>query len=160
MATFCQYIITLHLPSLKRVIHPHFQGNAFMIRLVILLYQSIFSQHVNITKCRNYEFIPKAIDNLSFLTDLNTDDITFVIDNISATGDIGNRISIEDFLLKNKELLAHFNPESFPGCYIRYKSVTIGLFSSGKVIFVGARDFSDINDCFNWLKEKCKAVNT
>ena len=76
------------------------------------------------------------------------------------TGDIGKRISIEDFLLKNKELSLHYNPESFPGCYLRHKSVTIGLFSSGKIIFVGAKDFNDILDCYNWLKEICKTVNT
>ena len=118
------------------------------------------SQHVNITKCRNYDFIPKALQNLSFLTGLNIDDITYVVDNISSTGDLKKRVDIGEFLSRNKELIAHFNQETFPGCYLKYKSVTIGLFSSGKAIFVGARDLSSIYESYNWLKEKCQVVNT
>ena len=162
METFCQYTITSLLPSLKTVLFHLFQGKYFSYLLFLYFCKTnlFYSQHVNITKCRNYDFIPKALQNLSFLTGLNIDDITYVVDNISSTGDLKKRVDIGEFLSRNKELIAHFNQETFPGCYLKYKSVTIGLFSSGKAIFVGARDLSSIYESYNWLKEKCQVVNT
>ena len=162
METFCQYTITSLLFSLKSVQFLLFQGNYFLYLLFVYFCNTnlFCSQHVNITKCRNYDFIPKALQNLSFLTGLNIDDITYVVDNISSTGDLKKQVDIGEFLSNNKEIIAHFNPETFPGCYLKYKSVTIGLFSSGKAIFVGARDLSSIYESYNWLNEKCQVVNT
>ena len=114
-------------------------------------------QHVNVLKLKMDE-IQEAIAELSWLLDIDSKEIFYEVDNITATSDLNMRINIEDFIEENYDInfLLAYNPERFPGLFIRGNSGKIILFRSGKVVFVGSKNLEEIEDLLKWVKKKCE----
>ena len=90
---------------------------------------------------------------------VNSEIDSYVVDNISCTTSLGIKIDIKKFLLHHSNLLRSYNNERFPGCFIRGpKSVSVSIFQSGKINFVGGKNLQDIEYCSDWIKQLCLAI--
>ena len=80
-----------------------------------------------------------------------------VIQNIVASTKLETRFDIDKmaFELENSE----YEPETFPGLVYKTKgSVTFLIFSTGKIVCVGARSSKDIKDAFDSLVKRLKEI--
>ena len=80
-----------------------------------------------------------------------------VIQNIVASTNLDTKLDIDKmaFDLENSE----YEPETFPGLVYKTKgSVTFLIFSTGKVVCVGARTTKDIKDSLDSLVKKLKDI--
>ena len=73
----------------------------------------------------------------------------FKIQNIVCSCDLGFCISLQRLFMKNRKF-CHYDPEVFPG--LKYKvfepTIVLLVFSSGKVVFIGAKSTDDINQVY------------
>jgi transcription initiation factor TFIID TATA-box-binding protein len=79
------------------------------------------------------------------------------IQNIVASTKLDARLDIDKmaFELKNSE----YEPATFPGLVYKTKgSVTFLIFSTGKIVCVGARSIKDIEESFKYLVKKLKEI--
>lgn len=113
--------------------------------------------HVNITKIRNFLEITEAIDILVKRINISLADISYTIDNITARTILPFGIDLEKFQIENKDLNLHQNLEKFPGLFIKLGFITLALFRSGKINFVGCKSLSIIEETNNWIRERCLA---
>lgn len=109
--------------------------------------------HVNICGLKNYTEILESIDILSRISNTPSADISFSIDNICGNGDLKTDINLEKFQSYACQHPIQYNPEIFPGMYIRNGALVMVLFKNGKVNFVGAKRFEDIEESFHKLKK-------
>ena len=112
------------------------------------------SNHVNVTKIKSINTIQNSILHLGNILNANLENITYTIDNITASGKLSCEVNLENFLKNNLELKTSYNIEKFPGLFIKQKSGTIILFSSGKFVIVGAKKICDLQNYKQLLKEK------
>lgn len=113
--------------------------------------------HVNITRIRNFEEIKEAIKILAERTNISISEIIHTTDNITATTKLERKIDIEKFQAYNKGLKIHLNLEKFPGLFVKRGFITLILFNSGKINFIGCNQLSVIEESCYWIKEKCHA---
>lgn len=118
------------------------------------------TQHVNVTKCL-FHNISHALDTLATLISCDRSSIGYIIDTITATGDIGysldlNSIVIANFGIADKLL---YNPEKFPGVFLsnRSSAKTI-IFKSGKYVIVGARTNKEIQEIQEWMLSRIALI--
>ena len=114
------------------------------------------TNHVNITKIPNTNSIALATNFLSEKLNLDICEGSWKIDNITATLDLGTKISILKLLNNHSQFHNYWKGtfafsycnEKFPGLFIKVKSKeklgTIIIFSTGKVVFVGCKSVEDI----------------
>ena len=109
--------------------------------------------HVNICGLKNYCEILESIDVLARISNTPSANIGFTIDNICGNGDLKTHIDLEKFQSFACQHPIQYNPEIFPGMYIRCDNLVMILFSNGKVNFVGAKRFEDLDESFHRLKQ-------
>jgi transcription initiation factor TFIID TATA-box-binding protein len=102
----------------------------------------------------------EAIDNmLKLLKDMgiNVKIPKIEIQNIVASTKLDTRFDIDKmaFDLENSE----YEPETFPGLVYKMEgSVTFLIFSTGKIVCVGARSIKDIKESFDRLVKKLRKI--
>ena len=118
-------------------------------------------QHCNVTKAKLYE-VDEAIEELAFIINRQPSEISFKIDNTTATGNLQKVIDIEDFIDTNEDVshLIDYNPEIFPGLFFKNengKGKSI-LFKSGKCVIVGCSTLLQVNQVFQNLVKRCALI--
>ena len=118
---------------------------------------SFNDQHVNITKLQNTNNIISAVEDLAWLIDTEPKNIFCSVDNITATGNLEKNIDLEEFLHVNSDLkdFISYQPERFPGLFIRSRNGKIIVFKSGKMVFVGCKKAHQIEDLNKYMLQKC-----
>ena len=108
------------------------------------------SYHVNITKVPSSAEIMSSIDQLSRIITNNFIVKSYNIENMTCSFDAGFNIPVIKVFdqLEKKSFVkkARFNPERFPGIFVTFEFNTILLFSSGKMVIIGANDMQSVED--------------
>ena len=109
--------------------------------------------HVNITKIPSLDHISKAIDELNNIINENFSVENFKIENITCLHILNNNINLletfnnlnknqyvisQDSEEKNIVIQARYNPEKFPGIFLKLRNCSVLIFSSGKLVVIGA----------------------
>ena len=101
--------------------------------------------HINITKIPSFDHVPKAIEELKNIIEnqFSVEDIK--IENITCLHILNKDINLIEIFrnipLNNfsKDIIhMRYNPEKFPGMFIKLRKCSILLFSSGKMVVIGA----------------------
>ena len=101
--------------------------------------------HVNITKIPSFDHVPKAIEELKNIIEnpFSVEDIK--IENITCLHILNKEINLIEVFRNisssnfSKDIIhARYNPEKFPGMFIKLRKCSILLFSSGKMVVIGA----------------------
>ena len=66
-------------------------------------------------------------------------------------------IDLEKFILNNQDIsdLMNYNPERFPGLFLRGEYGKVLLFKSGKMVFVGCKTNDQIEQLNEYMHQKC-----
>lgn len=96
------------------------------------------TNHINITKIKDFKDFIKAIVNIQKIYPLKIQKVD--IDNIIATGNLSKTINLQKFSASKKYLKIKYNSETFPGLFIRFERGTVILFHTGKFVVVGCKD--------------------
>ena len=104
---------------------------------IIFKYNKNKINHINITKLKSKIDVLAAIKLIKKL--LNIKIHFFSIDNIIATGFIGDKLNLQFIIEKKYFEVMKYNNETFPGLFIKFEIGTIILFSTGKFVCVGVK---------------------
>lgn len=120
------------------------------------LYQD---QHCNITKV-NHSKIQNAIEDLAWLINKKPNQIFYTVDNITASADLGRRLSLREFIAENEDLedYIQYTPERFPGLFVRGKKGKAILFKSGKIVVIGVKSEKELQELLEWIELKCANI--
>ena len=121
--------------------------------------------HVNITKIPSFDHVPKAIEGLKDIIEnpFSVEEIT--IENITCLHILNKEINLIEIFrhISSSEFskdvtYTRYNPEKFPGMFIKLRKCSILLFSSGKMVVIGAKNKEEVkNGIFfivNTVKQK------
>ena len=156
VGTSYQHVIerTIHLQQKKRL--------NFIVIFNTFTY-SIFKPtvstghlHCNITKIRSFEDISKAIEILTAIFP-SAELKPYNVDNLTATTACDTKQNLEQMFTKlNFKYGIKYNLQKFPALFIKYPAVnsyaTVFIFSSGKVVCVGAKSQNQLKLISEWLK--------
>jgi TATA-box binding protein (TBP) (component of TFIID and TFIIIB) len=122
------------------------------------------SNHINITKIKNFDEIEKAVKKLDVFK-FKVNENSLKIDNITGSIDLKKEINIQKVInIVTKEekfnnIKVSYNNEKFPGLFLKVKAVgTIIVFYSGKVVFVGCKTLSNL-ECLASLTRVLMEMN-
>ena len=102
------------------------------------------SYHVNITKIPRKEEIRSSIEELNSVITNDFVVTSYKVENLTYSLDVGYALPLMDIFerIKRKSVdivrKIRFNPERFPGMFVTFESSTILVFSSGKMVIIGA----------------------
>lgn len=103
------------------------------------------NNHINITKINSELAIKTAIEILqTILTNIVIQKQT--VDNITASVNLHKSILLTHIpnIYRRIDCTISYNPEKFPGLFIKVKNGTIIIFHTGKCIIIGAKTINDI----------------
>jgi TATA-box binding protein (TBP) (component of TFIID and TFIIIB) len=100
------------------------------------------SNHINITKIKDFKDIDNAINELNTIYHFNI--LSIKIDNIIATGVLKKTIDLQTIIDEKKFKQVNYNSEVFPGLFIKFKIGTAIIFHTGKFVVVGCKDKDSI----------------
>lgn len=113
------------------------------------------TNHVNVTKIKDTSNIHEA---LAILQDcLNTGVISHKIDNIIATHNGPQMIDLQCLIRGSVFHRTKYNPERFPGLFVKCEGGTAIIFHSGKVVIVGCKSIEQLWHLFNYVVMKLKS---
>lgn len=114
--------------------------------------------HVNITKIPSLDHVSKAIDELNDIINEDFAVENFKIENITCLHILNDNINLletfnnlnknqneisQDLEENNKIIQARYNPEKFPGIFLKLRNCSVLIFSSGKLVVIGATSEED-----------------
>lgn len=100
------------------------------------------TSHINISSIKNKKGIKKSVRLLK--STLAVTVLSLSIDNIVSTKNLGNLLNLSEIIRQKVFVNARYNPEHFPGLFVKFNRGTIILFHSGKVVIVGCKRYRDI----------------
>lgn len=111
-------------------------------------------QHVNITKVL-IDRIEEAILTLAWIIKSDSANLSYHIDNITATCSLGRRVDLRKFIDKNSALgkVIVYNPEKFPGCFLTFQRKKAVLFQSGLMNILACKSFDEIEEVYSWISQ-------
>ena len=122
--------------------------------------------HVNITKIPSTEHIPKALDELKLVISSKFITEVFKIENMTCLYQITTEINLLTFY-NNLKLNVDFgiiqkryNSEKFPGMFLTLKKCSALIFSSGKIVIIGASSEEDAKQGIKIIYELLKKYKT
>jgi TATA-box binding protein (TBP) (component of TFIID and TFIIIB) len=105
--------------------------------------------HINITKVPHLgKSVKRSLKVIKKL--LKTKIVSYKLDNIIATSDLGKKISLSKIAQTN-DFKVLYNNERFPGLFIKFDEGTVILYHSGKVVIVGCKTVRRIEEITEWL---------
>ena len=119
-------------------------------------------QHANISCISNIQEIKDSLYSLSSLLSIDCSLLSYSIDTITANGDVGQSLNLEEIVLKSSDLSNKivFNIEKFPGIFASFRGSIKGIiFRSGKFVIVGAKSISEIEEAQSWLISKVVSIH-
>lgn len=103
------------------------------------------NNHINITKIKHLENIDKAVENINhMLFECGFCEIYRKVDNITASVNIKKSVDLLSLVSFFKNEKISYNPEKFPGIFIKFSIGTVILFHTGRCIIIGTKKTSDI----------------
>lgn len=103
------------------------------------------NNHINITKIKHFEKIDNAVKIITdVLKSCGFCEIYRKIDNITASININKTVNLLTLVNKFKSEKISYNPEKFPGIFIKFFKGTIIVFHTGRCIIIGTKTTSDI----------------
>ena len=109
--------------------------------------------HINVTKLKVKSDISSAVNILKHLFQLTV--VKIKVDNIIATYDTTKSIDLIKLIENRAFKLTKYNPEQFPGLFVKYPQGTVIVFHSGKLVLVG---FKVLKSLKSVLKEVCVTI--
>lgn len=113
------------------------------------------TNHVNITKIKDISYIDEALSILQ--KSLNATIVSYRIDNIIATHNGPQMIDLQSLINRNVFNQTKYNPERFPGLFVKCETGTAIIFHSGKIVIVGCRSLQQIWDLFEHVAMRLKS---
>jgi hypothetical protein len=110
--------------------------------------------HFNVTGIKNFQSVDEFktyFKNIFFPCEI----LNFKIDNITATFNLNNEINL--FKLYEISNKVNYNPERFPGLFLKDFEKTCIIFKNGKVIILGCKSEKEIN--LIWRKVLKQTLN-
>lgn len=106
--------------------------------------------HVNITGIKDFSKISQSILNLknSFFRKKKTKILKVKIDNITSSFSFPKRIILP--FIKKRNFNTKYNPERFPGLFLKFEEGTAIIFENGKVNIVGSKSKENVLE--TWRK--------
>ena len=121
---------------------------------IIIFYKKPSKYHVNVTKIKSLSEISIAVKYIrdKFFDSTNFELISQRIDNITSTFNLCKILNLYEIATKTE--YAKFNPERFPGVYIKIPLIAgVGIvFSTGRVNVLGCSSESDILELWTKIK--------
>lgn len=123
-------------------------------------HNSLADQHVNINSIKSLNEVTTAKEELAWLIDVNEKYIFITVDNITATGNLEKEIDLEEFIEENNDMsgFIKYNPERFPGLFVRGEFGKTILFKSGKMVFIGSKNIKQIEKNYKFMTERCANI--
>lgn len=109
--------------------------------------------HINITKLKCRSDIEKALSVLSDLLKFHNLH-NFKIDNITASTSSYTTTDLNQISQKKTWGVLKYNPEKFPGLFIKHALGTVIIFHSGKVVILGCKEENNVE----WLVHQAIAL--
>jgi TATA-box binding protein (TBP) (component of TFIID and TFIIIB) len=112
--------------------------------------------HANITnlkKERDKESVNNILSNFLRLQVEN-----LITDNIVVKSTLNQKINLIQIIEKAKFQEVKYNPERFPGLFIRFNPGTCIVFHSGKIIIVGCKNIQRIENIVSEIHQKINSV--
>jgi len=100
------------------------------------------TNHVNVTKIKDYSHVHEAIATLKVVS--GAEILSHRIDNIIATHSCPHSINLSDLITQNAFECMKYNPESFPGLFVKSDVGTVIIFHSGKLVIVGCKNLDQV----------------
>ena len=122
--------------------------------------------HVNITKIPSTEHIPKALDELKLVISSEFIIEVFKVENMTCLYQITTEINLLTFYNNLKlnvdfEIIQkRYDPEKFPGMFLTLKKCSALIFSSGKIVIIGASSEEDAKQGIKIIYELLKKYKT
>ena len=113
------------------------------------------SYHVNITKIPRTEEIRPSIEELNSVITNDFIVTSYRVENLTYSLDVGYALPLMDVFelikRKNADIVkkVRFNPERFPGMFVTLESGTVLVFSSGKMVIIGANTSEKMRSSLN-----------
>ena len=98
--------------------------------------------HINITRLTNVDQITDALDILQQLISCNI--VQHSIDNITATHDMQMEINLDNLICNKIFPSYRYNPERFPGMFVKDKNGSLIIFHSGKLVLLGCKSIEQL----------------
>lgn len=111
------------------------------------------SNHVNVTKLKILDDIDTSMGILKNLFKARV--ISTKVDNIIATYNTALPISLMKLIDSKVFNSTKYNPEQFPGLFVKYPEGTVLIFHSGKLVLVGFKTLQSLDLV---LKEVCATI--
>lgn len=110
------------------------------------------TNHVNVTKIKSINEINEAIAALQKYLDITV--VSHKIDNIIATHEWPQMVDLQCIVRKRVFHQTKYNPERFPGLFVKCNFGTIIIFHSGKLVIVGCKNLDEIWHLYNYVAMK------
>lgn len=98
--------------------------------------------HINVSRVKSKKEI-KVVENILlsvFLVPIHS----IKVDNIVSTSNIGRELNLFEIVRKQIFPNLKYNPEQFPGLFVKFNKGTTILFHSGKIVIVGCKSYDDL----------------
>ena len=103
--------------------------------------------HVNVTKLTKFLDIARSIEIIKNLIKFPKEStFTYKVDNLTAVGKFKTNVNLLQTIEKCNIGLTRFNPEKFPGLFIKSGKGTLILFSTGSFVIVGGKNLNGMNE--------------
>jgi len=98
--------------------------------------------HINVSRLLSLNDLQKCIEIFEEIFSVPV--LHSTVDNIVATAKHRSRINLYDVVKKRLFNNIRYNPEQFPGVFIKSQKGTIIIFHSGKIVSVGCKLLDDV----------------
>lgn len=103
------------------------------------------NNHINVTKIKKESEINTSIFVLQELLDVKNIIVQKInVDNITASLNLLKPINLLQLPQHLEALSISYNPEKFPGLFIKFSIGTVIIFHTGKCIIIGTKTIADI----------------
>ena len=120
--------------------------------------------HVNITKIPSEKDVQLSMDHLCKIISNRFSILNYKIENITCSYDIGFNVPLIRIFDKLKAASftakVRFNPERFPGMFVNTGDNTVLLFSSGKMVVIGASKIENVKKSIQSILLFLKSIYT
>ena len=106
-------------------------------------------QHVNVCGVTQFSQVPRVTKILAKYIKCDVRMLYPIVDNISATFNLRQRVNLLEFMRSNGDVQFRFHVERFAGLHYRHYNATGVLFSSGQLVIIGAKRLRHICELIN-----------
>ena len=117
---------------------------------------SISLNHVNVSRVKSKKDIKKVTDAIISIFSVLIHSVK--VDNIVSTTNICKQLDLREIVSRQLFENLKYNPEQFPGLFVRFDKGTTILFHSGKAVIVGCKSYKDLRCLVTEVNAKLKTL--